>query len=302
MWDRPAALREVVADLRSGHYAETADEERGHTCEPRCSHSRTRGRALMDELAEVVVPPQEAMKRPSARRHRVSGSPAPWSARAAELLDEIERGAVDLVGHARVVLGLPVATVRAGHRRVALDRVQLDVAARHALGELPELLGLLLARPETRTHHLAATLGDDGNMRPGRIEGELWAWRSRARKLLGYEARPARLTQVPNPDNPHVNPEWWRGRVASVSCGAQCTHESCWAAESDRARTVARWVQARCPWCGRASLIQDPETGDVLCNRGSCFTPAGDRSRWTVAELDRLGLLVTSTAREETGA
>lgn len=72
---------------------------------------------LRDRVRALVPASQQVLKVGAGGGHRaVVGSPAPWTARAAELLDEMDRGVVDVVQQARDVLG-----------RGPLERLQLEV-------------------------------------------------------------------------------------------------------------------------------------------------------------------------------
>lgn len=249
-------------------------------------------------LSQALVRDPDAPTAPPGRRH----SPAPWSASPAELLDEIGRGAVDLVATARRVLGLPPATVHAvveGQRReVPLSAVAQDVAGAAALRMLPDLHRRIRADRRLVDHWLVRVELEDGTLDAGAIEKRLRSWRHRARVLAGYDVRPLPVGQVPNPwhlgniDDPNdPTTPWWRGPVCPTTKAGLCGHSSC---STLRWARTERWVMAECPWCSRSSLLQDPADGAVYCARPSCRDDAGHRPRWSVAELGRLGVLVAS--------
>lgn len=236
-----------------------------------------------------------------------AASPAPWSPPAAELLDEIRRGSVDLANHARRVLGFGplqvpwLVTPKRGvwvarpdggitykapkSRTVYVPAIADRLGSHAALRELPRLIDAL--RRRDADHHLVVTVVETGagkpaRRRPGVIEAQLRHWHREALLLTGHEVPWARLTQIPNPI---TDP------IAGPACAGRCGHESCSPVRAGRPR---KWVQARCPHCGAASLRQNPATGAVVCLKPSCRDGEGRRHEWDVKELERLGLVLTT--------
>lgn len=103
-----APLEQLVRELVV-EYWDASDWPAGHRCTKdgptRCTHQARARLSLLDRLTEQVRPGTTATDRQGKRPARV-GSPAPWDPRAAELRDEILRGALRKVERARRVLGL----------------------------------------------------------------------------------------------------------------------------------------------------------------------------------------------------
>lgn len=168
---------------------------------------------------------------------------------------------------------------------------------------LPELHRRIRSRPDLADHWLVRVELADGTLDAGEIEKRLRTWHHRAAVIAGHEGRPLPVGQVPNPwhpDNiddlnapPTAASAWWRGPTCEAR-SSSCSHGSCMDIRWSRRE---RWVEAICPWCSRASLLQEPATGAVYCGRPSCRDSAGRRPRWTVEELRRLGSLVASEVR-----
>lgn len=212
-----------------------------------------------------------------------AASPAPWSPPAAELLDEIRRGSLELANHARRVLGFKALTVpwvvtdvlipfKPSSRTVYVPAIADRLGCHAALRELPRMLDALRRRHPD--HHLAVKIverqGKQALRRPGQIESQLRRWHRDALLLTGHELPWPRVAQMPNPSTERI--------------------------ELEDGTTVRppRWVQARCPHCGCASLRQNPETGAVVCLKPSCRDEEGQRHEWDYDELQRLGLVLAS--------
>lgn len=255
-----------------------------------CSHGG--GRSLMSRLEELVPPGQRAAQQNPGKAPRgPKGSPAPWAAQPAELLDEIRRGAIDLHDSARRVLGL-----KRDDGYVGLDLAQ---RAARALTALPSDLLMIEGRGMTAHWLVAAecpgrprcTVRGD-HRHPGSIEGAVRSWHGRALLVTGHEQKRAKVGQVLNPLHPENTERYYRGPVHPRPPHGACdVHESCELMRQDR---LNRYQQARCPWCDSVSLEQDPETGHVECVRPSCRDEQGHRHMWTVDELAHLGLLIVT--------
>lgn len=267
--------------------------------------------SLLDALDELSLPSQSLVSDPNAPSTppRRAGSPAPWSAGPAELLDEIERGSIDLVLTARRVLGLAPPTMpasgRDGRRHdVPLTLVEPGSAVAPALRALPDLHRRIRSRRDLQNHWLVRVELADGTLEAGEIEVKLRRWHHRAAVVVGMEQRPLPVGQVPNPWHPEnaigESPArggvgWWRGPTCHHN-GSLCDHDSCRVMRWSRTH---RWVDAVCPWCERPSLLQSPSDGSVYCGRPSCRDSAGRRPSWSVAELRRLGSLVSAEVRSD---
>lgn len=272
-FQRRKSLDEVVDELLAGVPVPVPVD---HVCRPsrwqKCTHSVGQRMPLLDRLAELSLPAQEMMPAPdapsmirSAGGHSSgvggrgrAGSPAPWSAQAAELLDEILRGAVAAQRQARQVLELEPPTVartqvrqvwprprpvavgplhpveaHCGHEScgstglevvaVPVDQVAVADAGRHALRTLPGLVSLLA----DRDHPLGVRITGEREIRSqGRLEERVRGWHRRVLTVLGHAVELVRLPQLPNPDHPWSKPRvrFARGPVCeSLLCG----HPSC---------------------------------------------------------------------------
>ena len=294
MDQRRAELSAVVDELARSWWEHIPVE---HVCSPGCTHGWGARDPLLDRVAELVPASMQLARSESAKRapRGVIGSPAPWSAGPAELLDDVHRSSARMVGEARELLGLGplmVGTVdeEGVPRQVPLPRCSVDVGGRAALRALPGVWSQLRARG--LDGHPLVTRYDEERAWPGLIELRVRGWAAQARRMLGIDTPRPRLRQIANPRHPAE----WVGVPGATpaeigpSCET-CAHPSCEQFRHDRSH---RWVMARCPWCGYASLVQEDD--GIVCARRSCLTSAGGRPHWSWAELDRLGLLITSTS------
>ena len=149
----------------------------------RHQHDGLRRAPILTDLAEMVMPSQSMLRDGASSMGKRSGSPAPWFAPAAELLDEIERGAVQWDREARHTLGLECDAWRDPH---------------DALEGLPGMVTIL----SDRGHPLGIRLGAAGEASDGLIEADVRDWYRRARIVLGDLAPAERLPTVANPDHP----------------------------------------------------------------------------------------------------
>jgi hypothetical protein len=252
-----------------------------------CDHSAL-GAPLLERLAELVEPgssgPKSSPGKSSGKGPK--GSPAPWAAAPAELLDEALRGAIELHDTARAVLGLTpedyAGTDVAARGRIALDRLDSDVRM------------LQERRPE---HWLASspcpggpacTIGRE-HLHPGAIETRARSWRKRALQLTGHETPRAKVRQVLNLDHPDHTDRPVLGPVHPARGPHLCLDDSCLTLRHARAN---RYQVARCPFCDSVSLEQDPDSGHVECVRPSCRDDEGQRRMWTIDELATMGLVI----------
>lgn len=284
----------------------------GHVCSERCTHTRWGNRALLDRLAELAVPGQQLL--PSGEDAGISGkgarrgSPAPWSAPAAELLDEILRGALELNESGRRLLGWDELTVprpayehrgpvrwgpspaggigprqqlpgdvvrRQPAAAVPAAKVDVSVAGRVALRGLPGILTAL--QREAPDRRLTAGPPDKhGVARPGFIEQAVQTWHRRATQVTGDVTPWHRLPSVLNPDHWSQQPgqvtvvRWLHGpRCADPE---RCGHESCTSLSYFRARRTQRWRPR--------SRFEGPACERLRCEHESCFRLRSRRDRW----------------------
>ena len=273
------SLGEVVRHL-TRPYVDPGDWPADHRCARSgvsgrpCSHARWASRSLLARLADLVEPGRTGGQGGGAHRGRtLAGSPAPWSAAPAELLDEIQWGAIALEAQAEAVLGEePMVADPAPLQGARLRRV-----ARASLVVLPEQHGVLLTRhpehPLVRGRLLVP--GDESaGYGWGLIEARLRGWYSRARTLTGHEQPPVVLRYHPNPVDD-------RG-IGGPVCPGECLHHSC---ERARYSRLPRYLPIRCPACGARGLTQDQTTGGLACTRPSCRRPDGGRTVWSLDVL-----------------
>lgn len=238
----------------------------------RSRHDRTTG--LLGRLEELATPSMGTVHGDGGgggkKAKGPGGSPAPWAARPAELLDEIQRGAIELNENARRLLGFG-----------PLPAGPLAARARAALVGLPDLWVALAASPGRDEHWLAK--GRDS------IDERVRRWHRDAQLLTGHEVPWASVGQFPLKDPPARR----QGPVCPHEGDDTCRHQSCRAIQ---ATPRQRWETGRCPYCWSASLRQDPTTGNVICLKPSCSTVDGERHVWTVDELERLGVIILSEA------
>ena len=243
------------------------------------------------------------------RVKRRPGSPAPWSAPAAELLDEILRGALDLNRRGRRMLGwrdlmvsvpaftLPghegprpasgigprpwVPEVRFAAREVPATSTSVETAGRVALRGLPGVvIALQHDQPERR---LGQRFGDDGLRGQGYIEEDVRSWHRRALELTGHQVQWERLRSVPNPDH-HSHTPGPGGRFAGPACArtSNCRHRSCYRVQ----QRGKAWLPWFCPSCGSDSLRMDPVSDLVHCMRPACRDEAGEPSMWSAVVFE----------------
>lgn len=255
-----------------------------------CDHGS--GLSLIGRLGDLIEPGQRAVQEnPGKAPSGPKGSPAPWSARPAELIDEILRGAIDMHDTTRRVLGLkPDPKYTDTH---------LDQRGSNALRALPADILMLEGRGK-EDHWLAVsacpgrpkcTVGSQ-HRHPGGIERAVRAWHRRALLVTGHEQKRAKVGQVLNPLHPDNTERYYRGPIHQRPPFKSCdVHESCEQMRQDR---MHRYQQARCPWCQSVSLEQDPVTGHVECVRPGCRDHEGHRHMWTVDELAHLGLVIVT--------
>ncbi|MDE9364568.1 hypothetical protein PZ938_03040 [Luteipulveratus sp. YIM 133132] len=271
-------------------------------------------RPLLARLSELAEPSRQLLKEkdsPTRSKNR-AGSPAPWSAPAAELLDEILNGALDYNRSARRLMGWPdleitvpafteparivpavwgprpaggvgprqllrperVTAPAVNHqpRQVPATMVSIETAGRVALRGLPGLVRAL--RDNAPGRRLGETDLADGRLGQGWIEEAVRSWHRRALELTGHEVRWERLPSVPNPDH-------WSSQPAPLVeearwCGPCCALEDCDHESCDRMRHVFRRIVRR-RWI-RRRRFNGPACD--RCDHESCFRLAQRRSAW----------------------
>lgn len=260
---------------------------------------------LLSRLADLVPRGQGQVAGEAGSKHRKRpSSPAPWTAPVAELLDEIQRTAVAVDAWAREDLGFEPLQVAWRAQWTDVDELGYDVrlgyappdygrgrhqvlyrparpdavGARAALRDLPRVLALLEERDPG--HPLVER---PSATEPAAGERYLRTWHARAKLLTGHRTPWPALRQVPNPNRP-TQP------LQGPACvDLRCGHSTC---QELRIGRPPRWVLARCPHCGSASLRQNPGTGAIVCIRPSCKDAEGRRHQWSAEELQRLGLMI----------
>jgi len=312
---RRKSLEDVVDELLRGVASPPPVD---HVCRPtrwqQCTHGvHGRRQSLLDRLAELSKPGQEMMPAPDApsmiraagrstgqhARGAAAGSPAPWSPAAAELLDELLRGAVRAQREGRQTLGLEPATIAVNRKRLRPVRprtaspvcgpVCRDLWCEHpsclaiaglevewlnqdlpitslALEQagrhaLQALPGLVQLLAD-RDHPLGVKITGEREIRTqGLIESRVRGWHQRALTLTGHELPLERLPELPNPDHK------WSMPARLVSAGpvceqAGCEHPSCWS---------VRWP-----------ALPGQRLGPVCtsCAHSSCRRIRSGRRRW----------------------
>jgi len=302
-------LDEVVKELLDVFSAQ-GDWPAEHRCTKTgpnpCTHAAFAATPLLVRLQSMVVPgtapaKEDPGKRPRGQRH----SPAPWDRKAGELVDEILRGSIDLNARMRRLLGFTPLRVRyvvtvptwqpplaeplpVLRRASALaTRAPVEDAGREALRDIVRILPLLRDRhPDHDLAMYAPYPGEHVQSWEQPPEPAVRSWHQQALLITGHEQPWPRVTQVPNPDHPdHLR----RGEYFVGPIHSGCAHPSCRAMRKHRRN---RWVQARCPYCGSASLRQNPITQSVECQRPSCKDERGRPNVWTIHELRALGLAI----------
>lgn len=242
-----------------------------------CWTKTDRSRAsLMSRLHLLVEPgPGSVEPEPGKKSRRGSvGSPAPWNAAAAELLDEIQHGAINLLARTAAAAGAPAPDAAARGRDGSFPRLGLH--ARRALQSLPAQLELLEQRSPGHPLLRGRALPGDRGYEWGRAESELRRWHRRARLMVGFDEPPVTLRSIPNPvyglhlPGP-VCDAWW-----------ECGHGSCRRLGYSR---LGRYVSVSCPVCGARPLVQDPDTGVLACPRPRCRDASGARTAWSTSAL-----------------
>lgn len=302
---------ELLVSFRS-----TSDWPAGHRCtkplgydpalgyEPPnlCTHAQFSTKPLLARLEELVepgsslVPPSDKDRRPTRR----PGSPAPWAAGPAELLDEILLGALSFNTSMRQLMDLPELEVTRQVWRRRIDprwhaplslfygpveekvTQKASVIPRHdagraALADLPRLLGRFQREcPDHPAAHGPYIDTDDPKRgrRWGKVESTVRAWRRRARLLTGHTVD--ERTVVHRLPNPHSGKRWpWPVCRETPDCG----HDSCWRIWLTHAKPL---VPLRCPRCSTLGLVQDDITGAMFCDRPSCRDENGARHEWSL--------------------
>lgn len=272
--------------------------------------------SLLRRLGALVPPGRSGHA--SGGRSSSTKSSAPWSS-TAELLDEIRNGALSLSEAARQVLDMgpltiayrvrhEVATVAeagpvcsaapdCGHGScvVVVDRWSIaQVPARRdpRLGTAAALRDIARLEPLVRDRHPDHELvhGEERGA-PGLLEGSVRRWHRAALVVTGHGTGWPRVAEMPVPNAHRIIGPTCARRIQDDGGMGLCEHRSCRAIRAGVDRPV-RWEPARCPYCDSPSLRQDPTTGSVICLRPDCRTPDGARYSWSVAELQRLGLVM----------
>lgn len=302
-FQRRTTLEDIVRDLLDT-YRNADDDPPEHVCTPACTHAEEGRRPLMVRLAELAEPSRQLLKAKDSptRSKQKPGSPAPWSAAPAELLDEILNGALDFNRRGRRVLGwpdleisVPAFVLVPGHegdpapygigprpwvpdvtvppRRVLATSTSIETAGRVALRGLPGVVRALMDNaPERR---LGSMEFADGRLGQGYIETAVRSWHRRALELTGHEVRWERLPAVRNPDHwtnqppPLIDEHTRRGPRCK---GGECEHESCAALHLFRRTIKTRWL--------RRHRFEGPVCADVRCEHGSCFRLRQRRVAW----------------------
>lgn len=185
--------------------------------------------------------------------------------------------------------------------RVSPNRVALRAAGEQALMGLPGLVRQL----DDRDDPLGVTITAKGARGSGSIERDVYAWQAAAETLTGDRVPLQRLPGIPNPDREPRLP-----LLFGPTCVAHCDHDSCEAVRAarhasrhgrrigpvcrscahgscDRIRSYrTRLLSWRCPTCGADSLRINWVTDVVTCLRPRCVDEFGERSQWTVADLE----------------
>lgn len=217
---------------------------------------------LLSDVSAMVMPSQQMIRDGAGSMGKRVGSPAPWFAPAAELIDEVLRGAMRWESEACHTLGLELRPGRTGTS---------------SLLALPGLVELLA----DAGHPLGVKASAGGVVSDGLIEQDVRRWHSRARVLVGDEKPVERLPTVANPDHPSNG---GRRRVGPTC--RRCSHRSCERIKAGHRRSLS-WP---CPECRCDSLRRDPLSDVVLCIRPSCVGEDGRRPSWHITLFDEAAL------------
>ena len=273
---------------------------------------------------EAIAPPGTSGGRPSGPK----GSPAPWASVPVEFVDEVYHAAAVFSRQLRAALDLgPLYVHRAWiypdppegwHSPLALpkpravttraSRTPIDVLGPAALRDLPLLVELLTEQDST-DRLVAGPLIDprhpDRGRRWGLVEASVRRWHRQALDITGHRDRPTILRKRYNPIGGQHHPGpvcgvilrehtpavtlvpgevvvdgqvWWED-------GWDCGHSSCRRIFMSRQK---KWAAISCPLCGAEGLRQDPDTGEVHCDRPRCTDPAtGRRPSWSARVFTR---------------
>lgn len=257
-----------------------------------CTHRLADLPSMLDRLDDLVVPGTTPSDE-GRHRHRPprQESPAPWDRRVGELLDEVYRGAYDLVESVRRVLGFSAFSLQpAGVQHGPGRRSLLDQVGRAALRELGRSGGPLQLLGERRPDHwlvrgqLLSRRHPERGYRPGAVLAALRSWHSRALAILGFDVpRPRDWWWMPNPLSPAERAEYAVGPVCPGADGSarlpmqrvSCGHGSCLRVAFARMTEVAPlW----CPDCWSRGVLVDQVSGEVSCR--VCVDDDGDPTAW----------------------
>lgn len=298
-------------------FHDVRDVPAGHRCTTSgplaCTHEAWAHGSLLERVGAIVMPGTGAARDPESKKSKGQrGSPAPWSAGPAHLLDEVHRGAVGFDRQLRAALDLgplhvqrgvgsrrrigptcrePV-TLRAGaevatcvHRscqpiRKAITTLAADtppdIAGPAALRGLPLLIELLHEREPTNPLVAGALINPahpERGRRWGPVEQAVRGWHAAAKALTGHEDKPIVIRQRVNP----FAHEFWPGPTCEDAW--LCGHLSC------RLIFLAprpRWEQAACPHCSSHGFTWDPLWGVLRCDHPQCRDEDGRRPEWSM--------------------
>ncbi|QIM19892.1 hypothetical protein G7075_00070 [Phycicoccus sp. HDW14] len=301
----------MVAQLVDEFY-DPRDVPAGHRCSTegpaRCSHEEIAHRALLVRLASITMPGTGAPRDPGVPKAKSQkGSPAPWAAGPAHLVDEVHRGAIRFDHLLREALDLgPLHVYRGVASKPRIGPVHpagqckhptcqpirksittvssatpSDIAGPAALRGLPLLVDLLLEHDPTHAL-VAGALVDPGHPERGRswgkVERTVRRWHKEARALTGHKDKPVVLRQR---HNPFAGQKW-----AGPTCedAWSCGHLSC------RLLFMAprpAWEAAACPGCGSIGFPWDPTWGVLRCDHPRCRDENGRRQAWSMEAFMR---------------
>lgn len=278
------------------------DLELGYEPQNVCTHAQFATRPLLERLRELIEPGSSMLGSPDGDRKpsRRTGSPAPWAAAPAELVDEILLGALEMNTRIRAKVGMDKLRVKRKlwRRRIApswhpplvpvyephqflVEQWAKDVprheAGETALRDLPKVLARL-------QHHFpddpdaAGALVKPSEPSRGRhwgyVEATVRDWHRRARLMTGHSVDDR--TVVHRLPNPHAGKRW-PGPIHDVP--NDCGHDSCWRIHLTH---QGAHIALRCPYCRTLGLVEDDVTGALFCDRPSCRDDDGSRHSWSV--------------------